>query len=252
MTTTSTAQAETAELSPGQIFARAHGKTAVADMLKTIKWSKHRGRALVIGYIVASFFHQCTFLMGIGMDWIGAIILPMMFDVAIYQLAGVISTIAMNKAAKNTARWIIILPAGASALVNFIASPNMWVGVVYVLGAVMVVAIKVNNAQIGPDFQVILAEEAKTMQMTGTQTGRKLDANTAQQRADKAATTREIKAVFGGMSHPQLVQECKNRGVARSGTKDQLVARIVKFERDLRQMQKGHVPANAPTSPAMV
>lgn len=138
-------------LSAVERYAKSIRETAVPDILKTIKSSKRLGMLLVLLVIVISFQHQRDFFAARHAGEIGSIGLPVIFDLSIIFLVKVISTTGMNKLAIWFCAGALVIPVGASATINFVASPDTLVGLAYVIAIGLVAVIEVIKALIKPD-----------------------------------------------------------------------------------------------------
>lgn len=138
-------------MSAAERYAKTIRETAVDEILKTIKASKRLGMLLVLLVIVISFQHQRDFFSSHHAGSIGSIGLPLIFDVSIIWLVGVISTTGMNKVAVWMAAGALVIPVGASATINFVASPDVIVGWAYVVAIGLVAVIETIKALIKPD-----------------------------------------------------------------------------------------------------
>jgi hypothetical protein len=155
------APAKWADLSPAERYAATIRETAVDEILKTIKSSKTLGMLLVLLVIVISFQHQRDFFAARHAGEIGSIGLPVIFDVSIIFFVRQISTTGMKKLVLMLSAGGLLLPVGASATINFVASPDPLVGWAYVVAIGLVAVIEVVKALAGPDPEALSEAEHK-------------------------------------------------------------------------------------------
>jgi hypothetical protein len=190
----------TTPLTPGQRFAREYGAKAVEDMLSAIAWAKRIALAITVAAMAVSYQHQREHLTHKGMDQFGATVVPLMIDAVTLLCVKIISTTGMARVAKTVALCFQTFPVGASAVINFNASPNAYVGWVYVVAVLFIALVETLKALIRPDFVAILAEEDRVT-VPATQIGRKpgkrcesgctCGKHTRQPRRRRRATTRK-------------------------------------------------------------
>ncbi|HEX6970269.1 MAG TPA: DUF2637 domain-containing protein [Micromonosporaceae bacterium] len=147
------------EQTPGQRFATEYGSKAVEEMLKTIGLTKRLALGIVVAVMAVSFQHQRHYLLHIGMDQFGAAIIPLVIDALTLLCVKVLSTTGMHRTAKSIALMFLVLPIAASGYINFVGSPNVAVGVVYLIAVACIAVAETIKAFIKPDFVSILAEE---------------------------------------------------------------------------------------------
>jgi len=176
-------------LTPGQQFAEKYGNGAVEEMLKTITLAKRLALAIVVAVMAVSFQHQRHYLLSIGMDDFGAAVIPLIIDALTLLCVKVLGATGMAQTAKVIALTFLLAPVGASAWINFNGSPNSTVGWIYVVVVAFIAVAEVIKAFIKPDFNSILAEEARVQ--PARKIGRKLTEQQKQERTAKAAETRE-------------------------------------------------------------
>jgi hypothetical protein len=172
----------TLNLTPGQRFAEAYGNGAVEEMLKTIKLTKRLALFIVIAVMAVSYQHQMHYLMAIGTDIPGSLVIPLIIDAATLLCVKVLGATGMAKTAKMIALGFMLGPVGASAWINFSGSANPTVGWIYVIVVALIAVVEIIKAFIKPDFDSILAEEARIQ--PARKVGRKL---TEAEKADRAA-----------------------------------------------------------------
>jgi hypothetical protein len=173
----------TLNLTPGQRFAEAYGNGAVEEMLKTIKLTKRLALFIVIAVMAVSYQHQMHYLMAIGTDTPGSLVIPLIIDAATLLCVKVLGATGMAKTAKMIALGFMLGPVGASAWINFSGSANRTVGWIYVIVVALIAVVEIIKAFIKPDFDSILAEEARIQ--PARKVGRKL---TEAEKAERAAS----------------------------------------------------------------
>jgi hypothetical protein len=173
----------TLNLTPGQRFAEAYGNGAVEEMLKTIKLTKRLALFIVIAVMAVSYQHQMHYLMAIGTDIPGSLVIPLIIDAATLLCVKVLGATGMAKTAKMIALGFMLGPVGASAWINFSGSANRTVGWIYVIVVALIAVVEIIKAFIKPDFDSILAEEARIQ--PARKVGRKL---TEAEKAERAAS----------------------------------------------------------------
>jgi hypothetical protein len=146
-------------LTPGQRFAAEYGSKAVEEMLKTIAWTKRLALGIVAAVMAVSFQHQRHYLLGIRMDQFGAAVIPLVIDALTIVCVKVLSTTGMHRTAKVLALVFLAIPVVASGYINFVGSPNIAVGIVYLIAVACIPVAETIKAFIRPDFMSILAEE---------------------------------------------------------------------------------------------
>jgi hypothetical protein len=181
------------KLTPGQQFAEKYGNGAVEEMLKTITLAKRLALAIVAAVMAVSYQHQRHYLLAQDMDWFGASVTPLIIDALTLLCVKVLGATGMARTAKVIALTFLLAPVGASAWINFNGSPNATVGWIYVTVVAFIAVAEVIKAFIKPDFDSILAEEARVQ--PARKIGRKLTQEQIRERADKTAATKERKRV---------------------------------------------------------
>lgn len=176
-------------LTPGQQFAEQYGNGAVEEMLKTITWAKRLAFGIVVAVMAVSYQHQRHYLLSIGMDQFGGLVIPLIIDALTLLCVKVLGATGMARTAKVIALTFLLAPVGASAWINFNGSPNSTVGWIYVTVVAFIAVAEITKAFIKPDFNSILAEEARVQ--PARKIGRKLTEQQKRERAAKAAETRE-------------------------------------------------------------
>lgn len=146
-------------LTPGRRFAAQYGDKAVEEMLKTITLTKRFALGIVIAVMAISFQHQRHYLVNISMDWFGAAGIPLVIDALTIVCVKVISTTGMHAKAKTIALVFLTMPVAASGYINFVGSPNLPVGIIYLIAVGCIPVTELIKAFIKPDFKSILAEE---------------------------------------------------------------------------------------------
>lgn len=179
----------TPQLTPGQRFAEKYGNGAVEEMLKTITLAKRLALAIVVAVMAVSYQHQRHYLLAIDMDSFGAAVIPLIIDTLTLLCVKVLGATGMARIAKMIALTFLLCPVGASAWINFAGSPNGTAGSIYVIVVAFIAVAEIIKAFIKPDFDSILAEEARVQ--PARKIGRKLTEEQRRTRAAKAAATRE-------------------------------------------------------------
>lgn len=192
----------TVNLTPGQRFAEAYGNGAVEEMLKTIKLTKRLALFIVIAVMAVSYQHQMHYLMSIGTDLPGSLVIPLIIDAATLLCVKVLGATGMAKTAKMIALGFMLGPVGASAWINFSGSANSTVGWIYVIVVALIAVVEIIKAFIKPDFDSILAEEARIQ--PARRVGRKL---TEQEKADRKATRERNKAIADEAARKETQRE---------------------------------------------
>jgi len=146
-------------LTPGQQFAAEYGSKAVEEMLRTIALTKRIALGIVIAVMAVSFQHQRHYLLSIRMDQFGAVVIPLVIDALTIVCVKVLSTTGMHRTAKMLALIFLVMPVAASGYINFVGSPNVAVGIIYLIAVACIPVTEVIKAFIRPDFVSILAEE---------------------------------------------------------------------------------------------
>lgn len=147
------------KLSPAERYAETIRETAVDEILKTLKVAKRWAQFIVIAVMVVSYQHQRHFFVSRQADTIGSLLLPIIFDASIIFLVRVISTTGIAKLPQRAALAALVIPVTASAWVNFAASPNSFIGWVYVVAVGLVAVIETIKALIKPDPEALREAE---------------------------------------------------------------------------------------------
>lgn len=193
-------------LSAAERYAKTIRETAVDEILNTIKSSKTLGMLLVLLVIVISFQHQRDFFAARHAGEIGSIGLPVIFDVSIIFFVRQISTTGMKKLVLWMSAGGLLLPVGASATINFVASPDPLVGWAYVVAIGLVAVIEVVKAMAGPDPEALREAEHKADVITVAAQPEVDEAEIARRKeiaAKGQATRRERKAAAEAKAEAQ-------------------------------------------------
>lgn len=209
-------------LTASERYAKSIRDTAVPEILKTIMGSKRLGMLLVWLVIVVSFEHQQHFFAARGAGEIGSTGLPVIFDLSIIFLVGIIGTTGMSKLAVWSAAGALVVPVSASAAINFVASPDVLVGWAYVVAIGLVAVIKVIKALIKPDPAALREAErsADTMAAPTGPTAEQLAAEEAERArrseiAQRAAATRRENAAKLEADKATKLADRRQRAAAR-------------------------------------
>ena len=213
--------------SQAQIFASEYTKDTAREMLDTIKATgKKAGRVsrIVLG---VSMPHQIGFVLGLApLHWawdlrvclesitliLGAVLIPVAVDYLILICIQVIAARGMARPVKRAAIYVMVFPIVVSGTVNVVAPAPI---VMRVLFGVMVVLIPMAEGLrsfIRPDFAAMEAMESEVASQVAKPT-RKLDPETAAERAHKARLTRESNRI-ARMTRGQRAAETRRRNAA--------------------------------------
>lgn len=222
-----------------QQFAAEYAKGVVPRMLKAIKTIKRVNQLILLGALAASYLHQQHYLDQLGAG-LFAWIVPGVFDLGIVSMLTIAQTPGMLADAKRAAMKILAGLVLISGTINFLAPGAIELRIIFALVVALIAAVEWVAGKIRPDFTAIEAYEAE-MSETAQPTVRKLDPEIAKARAAKAAATRKAnrEAQELAVLTPQQ-RAARTRQANRERT----------AQDELAQMLDGHVPADAPVSPA--
>ena len=185
MSTTATVEApQQGVFTQARIFVMQWGKDAAVEMLETIKRVKTRSNLITKLVLLASMPHQIGYLLSEGipyMFWhsgpeialsltliLMSVIVPICCDLMILNCIETVGARAAATRWRITALVIMLIPAGASGYVNFLAPgpPIMR----YLSGfAVLMIPLSQILRFVRPDFKKVEAEELDTIaQVKGT------------------------------------------------------------------------------------
>lgn len=188
MNSTATVEAPKAEnqgtFTQARIFVMQWGKDAAVEMLETIKRVKQRSNLITKLVLAASMPHQIGYLLSEGipyMFWhdgpeialsltliLMSVIVPVCCDLMILNCIETVGARAAATKWRATALAVMLIPAGASCYVNFLAPgpPIMR----YLSGfAVLMIPLSQILRFVRPDFKKVEAEEVDTIaQVQGT------------------------------------------------------------------------------------
>jgi hypothetical protein len=225
---------------PGQRFAEQYGSKAVEEMLSAIKWAKKLAMAITVLVMAASFQHQMHFLQAKGTDVFGSLVIPIVIDLMTILCVKVLSAAGMDRLAKKVALGFLLFPVAASSMVNFLGSPNVTVGVIYVIVVCFIAVAEIIKSVIRPDFTSILAEEARVQ--PAAEIGRKRSKVEQDAINTKTALTRERNRILA-MPISALRVEAAEHGIDAQGMRKPELQAIV-----IRTIELDTV---APVSPAV-
>lgn len=229
-----------------QQFRTEFAKGVVPAILKTIKNAKWKTVAILVGVMAISYPHQAKYLSTDPSFGKLAYVIPLVIDGAMLTLVGIVQTVGMRRDAKRAALVMVVVCGAISAGINIAAPGTLFARIIFGLIVLVAVGVKWAASKMGPDFTEI--EQREVELAAPVRPTRTVDPEAAARRS----TIREFRKTFEALTVPQLKDQCRSRGLAVSGSKAELVTRLATSDVNLVQMQQGQVPANAPTSPAMV
>jgi hypothetical protein len=241
-----------------QQFRTEYAKGVVPAMLKSIKAAYRDTRIIVAGVLTITYPHQALFLSHVkGVSFLGWII-PLVIDLALLRLVGLMQTVGMCQPAKTAAKRMVVFLGLISATINVAAPAAVAARALFGVLVVVAVGMKVVTSKIGPDFAEIEAQETavavapvEVAQMlagcthpTACSTGRQCASKTATAATRKANVQRLADEKAAAAEARREAREAKR--LAAKADAAELWARIA-VEND-----PGYVDSVAPVSPAAV
>jgi len=144
-----------------QQFAAEYAKNVVPAVLKTIKNSKWKTRAIMTGVFAVTYQHQATFLTADPSIGVLGWAIPGINDLAMLTMVELLQTPALSRSAKRGAGWMLGVCGGLSAAVNVAAPGTLLARVIFGVLVAIVVGLKLVTARIKPDFAELEAQETQ-------------------------------------------------------------------------------------------
>lgn len=214
-------------LTPAQQLAHMQGERAADDVMGVIRGAKFGAWLILLIAVTVSYDDQRAYLQHKEARLLGQWLIPIAFDAATVVCVMVIGTIAMKRSAKIAALLMILFPVGASMYLNWEASPNVAVAIVYLMVVGLIPAIETVRSIMGADFSAMMDIEDKLF-------------NAAKTRRDKPSLSRPAR----GMSRDEW--EARKR----AGYHDMTQAEKAAWTRNRRKRVGRRTELAMPVSPA--
>lgn len=147
-------------LSPARQFARRQAENAAGQMMNTISWVKRFAWVITLAAMTVSYQHQLQYLHKIKVDWLGAVLIPIIFDSMAIVCVMIVGAQAMRRLAKVVAVTVVLFPVGASGYINVQASPTRAVAIAYSLAVLAIPVTELVKSVMGADFSAMIESEA--------------------------------------------------------------------------------------------
>lgn len=146
-------------LTPAKQLAYMQAEDAADQTMGVIKGVKRLAWLIVLIVMSVSYDDQRAYLHHIGARPAGVLLIPIAFDAATIACVWVIGTIAMQRKAKVVALSVIAFPVASSMYINWQASSNRAVAVVYLLVVALIPAIEGVKVVMKADFRIMMGIE---------------------------------------------------------------------------------------------
>lgn len=142
-----------------QQYAAELAKGVVPGILKAIKAAKRDTRLIVAAVLAITYYHQAHWLSTIdGIGHLGYAI-PLVVDLAMLRMLGIVQTVGMRQPAKTGALVLTGFLAAMSGAVNVAAPGAIAARMIFGALVVMAAGVKVVTALVGPDLDAMEAQE---------------------------------------------------------------------------------------------